>query len=440
MHVTAHLDVDLVAVETEDQVSVLVELTAPAAPEQAGTGPRPARTLQVVLDRSGSMGGDRLRGAITALCALIDRLDPKDNFGLVAFDDQVELTVPAGPLTDKATAKRAVEALTARGSTDLSAGYLRGVQEARRVAGPAGATLLLVSDGHANAGITDPARLAGVAAEHRRHGVITSTLGFGLGYDERIMAALARGGAGNELFAEESDTAVALIAGEVEGLLSQTAQAASVLIRLSGHVRDVQVVNDLSVSSTTGGILAELGTFYAEETRKLLLVFDVPAVAALGLTEIATLEFSYVELPALKSHTVTVPLHVNVVPGDEAAGRIPDPVVRTELLYQRVQQAKRRASGHLTAGDSGAALAEINSAQELVRQASSIDPSGPLSSDLAEEAQALAYLARQTQAGMLARAAKYSSMDAAAKSSKRGREYGYTQSSYDGEVDHGPAS
>jgi Ca-activated chloride channel family protein len=93
------------------------------------------------------------------------------------------------------------------------------------------------------------------------------------------MSALARGGSGNELFAEEPDTAIALIGGEVEGLLAQTAQAASVLIRLSPHVRAVQVINDLSVTSTADGILAELGSFYADETRKLLLVFDVPAVA-----------------------------------------------------------------------------------------------------------------------------------------------------------------
>ena len=230
MHIEAHLDVDLVAVETEDEVSVLVELTAPTA--RRGAGPRPDRALQVVLDRSGSMSGDRLEGAKSALVALVDRLDPTDSFGLVAFDDKVQLVFPAGPLTDKAGAKRAISSVTAGGSTDLSAGYLRGIQECRRVTGPGGATLLLVSDGHANEGVTDPERLGGVAADARRHGIITSTLGWGLGYDERIMSSIARGGSGNELFAENSDTAIALIAAEVEGLLTQTAQAASVLIGL----------------------------------------------------------------------------------------------------------------------------------------------------------------------------------------------------------------
>ena len=421
MHISAHLDVDVVALETDDEVSVLVELTAPPAPPLADGQARPVRTLQVVVDRSGSMQGGRLAGAVTALTALVDRLEPGDNFGVVAFDDRVELTVPAGRLRDKAAAKRAIGALDARGQTDLSAGYLRGLQEARRVAGPAGATVLLVSDGHANQGMTDPERLGGVAADGRRTGVTTSTLGYGLGYDERLLSAIARGGSGNELFAENPDTAVTLIAGEVEGLLGQTAQAASLLIRLSPHIRAVHVLNDLPVSATGDGVLAELGSFYAEETRKLLLVFEVPAVAALGLTEVATLEFTYVELPALRQHTVTVPLHINVLPGDQAAGRVPDPMVRSELVYQRVQQTKRRVSGHLSAGQADAALADIRQAQASLRASLAAAPDGALAADMAEEVRALEYLAEQTEQGMIGRAAKYSSMDAHYKSSMRGR-------------------
>jgi Ca-activated chloride channel family protein len=178
--------------------------------------------------------------------------------------------------------------------------------------------------------VTDPDRLGGIAAKAQGDNITTSTLGYGLGYDERIMSAIARGGSGNEHFAEEPDTAGALIAGEVTGLLSQTAQAASLTIRVSEHVSAVQVINDLPTTTTGDAVVAELGSFYSDETRKLVVVFDIPAVAALGLAQVATCEFTWVELPTLAQHTVTVPLHVNVVPGDEAAGRIPDPVVRTE--------------------------------------------------------------------------------------------------------------
>ena len=421
MHITAHLDVDVVAIETEDEVSVLVELTAPPAPAPDPAAVRPTRTLQVVLDRSGSMAGDRIEGAVTALLALVDRLEPTDNFGLVTFNTAVKPTVPAGPLTNKAAVKDAIASVYADGGTDLSAGYLRGVQEARRVVGEAGGTLLLISDGHANVGVVDPEALGRIGADAHRHGVTTSTLGWGLGFDERIMSAIARGGSGNELFAENSDTAIALIGGEVEGLLTQTAQAASMLIRLSGHVSRVRVINELSTTDTGGGLMAELGSFYDGETRKILLTFTVPALAALGLTEIATIELTYVELPTLKQHTVTIPLHVNVVPGDDAAGRIPDPTVRTEIMYQRVQQAKRRASQHLSAGDSTAALAEIRDAQQLLQSHASTDVPEELAADLAEEAQSLRYLVETTEYGAISTAAKYSTSDSSFKSRMRGR-------------------
>jgi Ca-activated chloride channel family protein len=61
--------------------------------------------------------------------------------------------------------------------------------------------------------------------------------------------------------------------------------------------------------------------------------------------QVATLEFSYVALPELVMHTTTLPVHVNVVPGDQAAGRVPDPKVRSEALFQRTQRDKRKRAG-----------------------------------------------------------------------------------------------
>ena len=127
MHIDAHLDVDLVAVEQADHVTLMLELVAPDAPAGAE---RPASCVQVVLDRSGSMGfGDRIATARSALLELVDRLDPRDSFGLVAFDNVVEVVVPAGPLVDKPAVKAAIEGVCERGGTNLSAGLLRGVQE-----------------------------------------------------------------------------------------------------------------------------------------------------------------------------------------------------------------------------------------------------------------------------------------------------------------------
>src|SRR6478609_3721142 len=131
MKINALLDVNVVAHEAEDEVAVLLELEAPAALADAT---RPQASLEVVLDRSGSMSGAPLEGAKTALMALVRRLEPSDNFGLVTFDNSAQVVVPAGPLTDKARVIAAIEGVYPGGSTDLSAGYLRGLRELRRVA------------------------------------------------------------------------------------------------------------------------------------------------------------------------------------------------------------------------------------------------------------------------------------------------------------------
>src|SRR3954470_21368748 len=115
-------------------------------------------------------GDDRLEGAKRALLALVDWLDPTDNFGLVAFDEHALVVVPAGPLTDKDALRRAIAELYVGSMTDLSSGYLRGLQEPRRVCGDAGASLLLISDGHANQGVTDHDQLRDIARRGHGHG------------------------------------------------------------------------------------------------------------------------------------------------------------------------------------------------------------------------------------------------------------------------------
>jgi Ca-activated chloride channel homolog len=417
MHISAHLDFDVVALQSDDELSLLLELKAPAA--AAGETRAPA-SIQVVLDRSGSMGDGRLYAAQGALHTLVDKLGPDDSFGLVAFDHEVLVGVPAGPLTDKDAVKQAIWSLAPRGMTNLSAGYLRGIQEARRGNNGRRSTLLLLSDGHANEGVVDPAQLDNVARGANDRGVTTSTLGVGLGYDEVVMSAIAAGGAGNALFAEEPDTAGALIAGEIEGVLTQTVQAAHLEITPTSAVAEVSVVNDMPVQAIEDGVMVELGDFYADEERKLVLHFDVPAIGGLGLAKIAEIELQYVELPSLKTHTVSVPVHVNVVPGDEAAGRIANATVQTELAFQEAQSAKRQAAQALRDGDVDGAAAAYASASDMLSVAAAAAPiegraeivaEGDLMRDLAQRA--------HTEDGR--RLSKFTEADRHRKARKRGR-------------------
>lgn len=372
MKFSAQLDVNVVAVETTDEVSLLLDLQSPHV---ATDSDRPAATLQVVLDRSGSMRGAPLDGAVQALCGLVARLAERDNFGVVVFDDSAQVVVPAGPLVDKDRVIQQLREVTPGGSTDLSGGYLRGMQELKRISAGQGGTLLLISDGHANRGIVDPAQLESIAAGAASDKVVTSTLGYGLGYDETALSALARGGSGNHHFAENPDAAGAGIASEANELLAKSVQAASLLITMEPAVTLLKLYNDLpSVQVGPRQVMVEVGDFYSDERRKLLIRLAVPAMAGLGLATVASLELRYVELPSLIEQVVTLPVQVNVVPGDQAAGRTTDPTVQTEVLFQEAQQAKKRASDALERGERGEAEHWLTGASHLMGEALTSSP------------------------------------------------------------------
>lgn len=416
MNVNALLDLEVVAVETEDEVSVLLELTAPEA-DSAKT--RAPAALEIVLDRSGSMSGDRLEAAKGAIESLIDRLDPSDSFGLVVFDDQVQVAVPAGPLNDKESVRQLVRGIYEGGMTNLSGGLMRGIQEVRRVKGQGSATLMLLSDGHANHGVTAPEALETVAAGARDKGVTTSTVGMGLDYDETLLSALSKGGAGNAHFAEEADAAGAAVASEVDGLLEQVAQACSLTVRPAGAVEMVRLFNDLPGVGIDGGFMVELGDFHSGEQRKLLLEIDVPALEALGLAEVCSLELQWVDAAKLDTHKVTFPVHVNVVPGDQAAGRIPDPTVRTELAFQSAQRAKREAADALRRGDAAAAQRLYGGAGAALRDHGPVTPVG-MAVEMEAEADLLDDLSLRARQDDPRRVAKFTEADRHRKARRRG--------------------
>lgn len=421
MKFSAQLDVNVVAHEADDEVTLLLDLEAPTAPDSGDDAQRPGSSLQVVLDRSGSMAGRPLQGALEALAALVQRLDARDNFGLVAFDDTVRVVVPAGPLTDREDVVDRIAHVHAGGMTDLSGGYLRGLQEVKRVAGEAGGTLLVISDGHVNSGIDDPARLGDLARDAHGKGIVTSTLGYGLGYDETLLTALSRGGSGNHHFAENPDAAGAAIASEVTDLLAKAVQAASLTVRFSRDVQMLRLYNDLpAMQIADGAVMIELGDLYFQEQRKLLMRFKVPAMAALGVAQVATLELRYVELPSFIEQLVTLPVTVNVVPGDEAAGRVPDATVVTEVLFQEAQESKRLASEALEQGDRRTAQRLLEEAVRVLDDAGEAAPA-PLRAELDQEARDLRYLGEQTVHGDARQVSKTTRASYHLQNRKRGR-------------------
>lgn len=350
---------------SKDRAAVIIDVEAPAVAGRKDAAPT---NLVVVLDRSGSMSGDRLAHARKALCDIVERLSPSDTFGLVTFDDEVEVNIPAGPVTDREAIQRVIKAITPRGSTDLAAGLVRGLQEARRLESLAGVRVLLVSDGHANVGVTDADVVGKFAAKQLEHRITTSTLGMGLGYDEILLSAIARQGAGNEHFAEEADTAAGVIAKECGELLSQRFLSCRLTVTPANGVTGMRVLNEATMRELADGVQIEMGGFQPEQLRSLMVQFSPKQATRPGRRKMATLRLDYVLADDLSDHSVSHTVWAQVAAETDVAPVVNRDVM-AELAFQRAQRHKRHGMEALNRYRDGEAEHSFKEAIRILKKA-----------------------------------------------------------------------
>src|SRR5690606_35582139 len=131
---------------------------------QGEAPPRPRMDVRLVLDRSGSMNGDKWENAIAAAHQLVDRLRPNDTFGLISYSDDARLDLPPSRVGDGRAAHAAIDRLEPGGSTNIEAAQRMAAANAPRRREMNDVLLtVLVSDGVANVGQSNPDALGELA-------------------------------------------------------------------------------------------------------------------------------------------------------------------------------------------------------------------------------------------------------------------------------------
>src|SRR5207247_2427508 len=95
---------DLALIPHDERVSRYLLATVSAPSAAPSTDRRPVN-LSLVLDRSGSMNGQKIEQAREAAAQTIRRLRASDRFSVVTYNDQVDVVVPSTPATPQARAQ-----------------------------------------------------------------------------------------------------------------------------------------------------------------------------------------------------------------------------------------------------------------------------------------------------------------------------------------------
>jgi Ca-activated chloride channel family protein len=386
MDVRARFEHELLAVETERRVHCMLELTAPPAP--AGRT-RPPLHLALVLDRSGSMAGPKLDVVRECAAFLVRRLAPTDELALVTYDGEIDLVAPLAPV-DQASLLPRIQAIGSGGQTNLSGGWLKGVEELRRASGDGPRKVLLLTDGLANVGVTEPAALVTMAKTTVEGvNVGTTTIGFGADFSEDLLTAMADAGRGNAHFAETPDAAPGIFAQEFEDLVSLVAQNVSVEMRPSDDVELVGFLNAFPAVPVQGGLQLQLGDAYAEESRRVVFEFHIPSLASLGMKSVGEVVLRYTSIgEQIAQHEVAMPLVVNLVSADEAAAAGADAEVTEEVIVLKSTRAQQEAREHADRGEFDAARKLLAEAADELR---TIAPSSAKADELLEQAERLEF-------------------------------------------------
>ena len=288
----------LPAMNTQQLAYVLIEAVPGASMAQV----QMPLNLSLVLDKSGSMQGKKIKNLREAAKMVVDRLGPQDTISIVAFSDRKYLIADSQPVTDKETLKKQIDRIRDGGGTAISGGMGQGLQELDKELAPDRVSrMLLLTDGQTFGDEKQCKKLAETAG---KKGVVVHALGLGDDWNEDLLDDIAQASGGVSDFIDSPDAIVGVFDSAVKSMQDTVVQNAQMVLRLANGVTPRQVWQVLPMISNLGyrplsdrDVQVSLGELEKAQPRSMLVEMLIGARPA-GRYRIAQAEVSY-DVPGL---------------------------------------------------------------------------------------------------------------------------------------------
>ena len=254
--------------------------------------------VALVIDRSGSMSGERLAAAKKGAHTALERLSSDDVVSLVSYNHEVDVLREASRFGSHRDAlARAIDKLAASGTTALYAGVKEGGEQvtAHRSESQVDRVVLL-SDGLANVGPSTPSELAKLGRELASRGISVSTIGLGLDYNEDLMQRLAAASDGNHVFVERPSDLAEIFDREFGDALSVAARDIIIQIECKSGFTPKRVLGrEAEISGRR--ITLKLNQLPADTERYVVVELEAPASGLSGSEGVvASVDVGYLNL------------------------------------------------------------------------------------------------------------------------------------------------
>ncbi len=269
---------------------VKITLDAPPPPEKSM---RPAVNLAIVLDRSGSMAGQKLERAKDAAIEALRHLGPMDMFSVVVYDHNVSTVVTAQHAKNIEWIEGRIRQIRSGGNTALFGGVSQGAAEVRKnLDGNYVHRIILLSDGIANVGPSSPEDLGRLGAALIKEDISVTTVGVGTDYNEDLMTSLSQNSDGNTYFVESSRDLSRIFTAELGDVLSVVAKKVNIIIELPNGVKPLNIIGR---EGRIKGRMVELSLnqLYGSQEKYVLIEVEIPGGKSGEKKDIAYVNVSY---------------------------------------------------------------------------------------------------------------------------------------------------